>query len=220
MMDGVSTMDTGNNAGLLQLNIEAIAEVKVLTSAYQAEYGRASGLQITAVTKSGTNQFRGSVYEVRRDSDWNANSWQNKKNNQPKTVTKQDDFGYSIGGPVGKPGAGNKLFFFFSQEWRPRKAGGSHDASACRRRSNAPAISRRRSTTTAPSSVHPRRVHRAAVHGGQHARLLRRRRRGRQDSADELYQIGLNILKQYPMPNLAGAGISYNYEITAPASAL
>ena len=124
MMDGVATMDTGNNAALLQLNIEAIAEVKVLTSAYQAEYGRASGLQITAVTKSGTNQFRGSVYEVRRDSDWNANSWQNKQNNQAKTVSKQDDFGYSIGGPVGKPGAGNKLFFFFSQEWRPRKAGG------------------------------------------------------------------------------------------------
>ena len=43
------------------MNVESIAEVKVLTSVYQAEYGRSSGLQITAVTKSGTNQFRGSV---------------------------------------------------------------------------------------------------------------------------------------------------------------
>ena len=80
MMDGVSTMDTGNNQPVLFLNVEAIAEVKVLTSGYQAEYGRASGMQITAVTKSGTNQFRGSVYDVRRDSDWNSNSWENKQN--------------------------------------------------------------------------------------------------------------------------------------------
>ncbi len=46
------------------MNVESIAEVKVLTSVYQAEYGRSSGLQITAVTKSGTNRFRGSAYDV------------------------------------------------------------------------------------------------------------------------------------------------------------
>lgn len=49
MMDGVSTMDTGNNGILLQMNVESIAEVKVLVSNYQAEYGRSSGLQISAV---------------------------------------------------------------------------------------------------------------------------------------------------------------------------
>src|SRR5215469_601623 len=57
MMDGISAMDTGNNGQMLTLNIESIGEVKVLTQGYQAEYGRSSGLQITAVTKSGSNQF-------------------------------------------------------------------------------------------------------------------------------------------------------------------
>ena len=57
MMDGVSAVDTGGNQQLLQLNPDAIAEVRVLTSGYQAEFGRGSGLQITAVTKSGTNRF-------------------------------------------------------------------------------------------------------------------------------------------------------------------
>ena len=52
-------MDTGNNGQMLNMNIESIGEVKVLTQGYQAEYGRSSGLQITAVTKSGTNRFRG-----------------------------------------------------------------------------------------------------------------------------------------------------------------
>ena len=64
MMDGVSAMDTGNNGQMINMNIESIGEVKILTQGYQAEYGRSSGLQITAVTKSGTNQFRGSGYSL------------------------------------------------------------------------------------------------------------------------------------------------------------
>ena len=111
-MDGISTMDTGSNTVMLQMNMESIAEVKVLVSGYQAEYGRSSGLQIMAVTKSGTNQFRGSVYDVERNSDWNANSRTNNLNGHPKTISKEKDWGYSIGGPVGKPGGNNKLFFF------------------------------------------------------------------------------------------------------------
>src|SRR5262249_48252656 len=106
----------------LQMNPEAIAEVKVLTSGYQAEYGRSSGLQITAVTKGGTNQFHGSLYDVERNSDWNSNSWVNKINGTPKAVDKQPDWGYSLGGRVGKPGGRNTLFFFYSQEYRPRNA--------------------------------------------------------------------------------------------------
>src|SRR6185503_18898675 len=85
MMDGVSMMDTGSNRVLIQMNVESIAEVKVLVSNYQAEYGRNSGVQIAAVTKGGTNRFRGSVYSVLRDSDWNANSKTNILNGDPKT---------------------------------------------------------------------------------------------------------------------------------------
>ena len=86
MMDGVSTMDTGNNGQLISMNVDSIAEVKVLTQGYQAEFGRSSGLQISAVTKSGTNRFRGSVYDIERNSDWNSNSWANVKNGDPKPV--------------------------------------------------------------------------------------------------------------------------------------
>src|SRR5204863_7817682 len=123
MMDGVGVMDTGSNRPLLQMNVESIEEVKVLASNYQAEYGRSSGLQITAVTKSGTNRFRGSAYDVERNSDWNSNSRVNTLNGDPKTILKEKDWGFSIGGPVGKPGGNNKLFFFYSQEFEPRTAG-------------------------------------------------------------------------------------------------
>src|SRR6476646_4990436 len=122
-MDGVSTMDTGSNRAIIDLNVESIAEVKVLVSNYQAEYGRSSGLQITAVTKSGTNRFRGSVYAVEHNSDWYSNSKTNQLNGDPKAVLKERDWGYSLGGPIGKPGGANKLFFFYSQEFSPRTAG-------------------------------------------------------------------------------------------------
>jgi hypothetical protein len=119
MMDGISAMDTGNNGQMINLNIESIAEVKILTQGYQAEYGRSSGLQITAVTKSGTNRFRGSAYDLQGNSDWYTNSWVNAKNGDPKPKATSKTLGYSIGGPIGKPGGSNKLFFFYSHEYRP-----------------------------------------------------------------------------------------------------
>ena len=69
-------------------------------------------------------------------------------------MNKQRDWGYTIGGPVGKPGGNNKLFFFYTHEYRPRTAGNTVDElpHADRARSAA-ATSRRRSTTTARSTT-------------------------------------------------------------------
>ncbi len=119
MMDGISAMDTGNNGQMINMNVESIAEVKILTQGYQAEYGRSSGLQITAVSKSGTNRFRGTAYELFQNSDWNSIRTINRLNNDPKPKAKSKTLGYSIGGPIGKPGGANKLFFFYSHEYRP-----------------------------------------------------------------------------------------------------
>ena len=123
MMDGVSTMDTGNNGQMLQMNVEAIAEVKVLTSGYQAEYGRSSGLQITAVTKSGTNRSAARSTTSSATPTGTRTAGSTRRTALPKTVSKERDWGYTIGGPVGKPGGNNKLFFFYSHEYRPRESG-------------------------------------------------------------------------------------------------
>ena len=125
-LDGISTMDTGSNGQMLSLNTDAIAEVKVVTQGYSAEYGRASGLQISGITKSGSNQFRGSLFDIKRDSNWNSNSWANVRNGNPKAVSKQTDWGYTLGGPVGKPGGKNKLFFFYAEQFSPRTSGGGN----------------------------------------------------------------------------------------------
>src|SRR5512144_54381 len=79
-IDGVANIDTGDNGGnMATTNTEAISEFKVLTSSYQAEYGRAVGGQVQVVTKSGTQSFHGSGYWFGRTSSWDANSWTNKR---------------------------------------------------------------------------------------------------------------------------------------------
>jgi hypothetical protein len=208
MMDGISAMDTGNNGTMLPMNIESIGEVKILTQGYQAEYGRSSGLQVTAVTKSGTNRFRGSLYDVERDSDWNSNTWVNAKNGDPKPVVRENDWGYSIGGPVGKPGGNNKLFFFYSHEYRPRN-NPINNGNPIRLR--VPTLLERQGNFSQsldqngapiPQLLDP---------------LTRQPVPGNVFPAGSLYQTGLALLNRYPNPTLEQRpGTNYNYEIQPP----
>jgi hypothetical protein len=217
MMDGVGVMDTGSNRPLLQMTVESIAEVKVLTSVYQAEYGRSSGLQITAVTKSGSNRFRGSLYAVMRDSDWYANSKANILNGNAKPTLKEKDLGYSVGGPIGKPGGNNKLFFFYSQEFAPRTSGGNvqrYRFPTALERAGDFSQTRDQNGVAYPYIKNPN-VAGACTAADQTACFADGGVLGR-IPAGNLYQIGLNILKQYPMPNLDQPGVAYNFEVTRP----
>src|SRR5882672_995758 len=129
-IDGVANIDTGDNGGnMATTNIDAVAEFKILTNAYQAEYGRAVGGQLQVVTKSGSQNYHGSGYWFGRRSGWNANSWTNKRAAAPAPVgngaliippqSARNDYGFTLGGPVYIPGVFNedkkKLFFFWSQ---------------------------------------------------------------------------------------------------------
>ena len=125
-IDGVANIDTGDNGGnMATTNLDAIAEFKVLTSSYQAEYGRAVGAQVQVVTKSGTQNFRGSAYWYGRRSEWNANTWLNNRAGIPLPESSRNDMGYTLGGPIYIPGRFNtekrQLFFFWAQEWQRRK---------------------------------------------------------------------------------------------------
>lgn len=125
-IDGVANIDTGDNGGnMATTNIDSVSEFKVLTNAYQAEYGRAVGGQIQVVTKSGTTDFHGSGYWYGRRSGWDANNYLNKRQTPeiPLAKTSRNDSGYTVGGPVSFPGFNEekrKLFFFWSQEWQRR----------------------------------------------------------------------------------------------------
>lgn len=125
-LDGGDNMDNGSNSTLnVYPNIEAIAEFKVLTSNYGAQYGRNGSGTIEVETKSGTQSFHGSAFEYLRNDFFNANEYFNNAANLPRPPYKKHDYGYTIGGPVYVPNHYNadkkKTFFFWSQEWRKEK---------------------------------------------------------------------------------------------------
>ncbi len=92
--------------------VEATQEFQLQTSVFNAEYGRFSGSIVNIVTKSGTNDFHGSVYEFFRNDALDANDFFNNANNLPRTVLKQNQFGATFGGPIRR----NKHFIFGNYE--------------------------------------------------------------------------------------------------------
>src|SRR5712692_1018849 len=113
-IDGGDNMDNGSNATLnVYPNVDAIAEFKVLTSNYGAQYGRNASGTIEVETKSGTNKFHGTASYYGRNQIFNAFNYFDDKT-APKPSYKKHDWGYTIGGPIWK----NRTFFFWSQEWR------------------------------------------------------------------------------------------------------
>jgi hypothetical protein len=126
-LNGIGDVDTGNNGGLnASVSNDSIAEFKVLTGSYQAEYGRSAGAQIQLVTKSGSSDFHGSGYLYHRNEGLNANTFLNNirpqfgLNATPKPLFRYNDPGYTIGGPIPlrQGNIRNKVFFFWSQEWQ------------------------------------------------------------------------------------------------------
>ncbi|MCI0663061.1 MAG: Plug and carboxypeptidase regulatory-like domain-containing protein, partial [Acidobacteria bacterium] len=96
-VDGATNFNLGNNTGLLvTVNPDAVQEVKILTSNYQAEYGRAGGGYVMITTKSGTNQFHGSGRYFRRHDSLNANSFFNNANLRPRNIYRYNFYGYDV----------------------------------------------------------------------------------------------------------------------------
>jgi hypothetical protein len=108
-VDGAFNLVAGSNGSLMNnVNSTFIQEVKVQTSNFSAEYGRNSGVAFNVVTKSGTDQIHGGLFEIFRNDKMDARNFFSVN----KTQLRYNDFGGSIGGPIRK----DKVFFFFGQE--------------------------------------------------------------------------------------------------------
>jgi hypothetical protein len=145
-VDGVSA-NTGNGVGAVPgqatsgtlpglttfggtnslVSVEAMQEFQVQTSTYSAEYGRSPGGQISIVTRSGSNEFHGTVFDYLRNDKLDANDWFANRARQARPPERQNDFGGTFSGPIFLPRFGeggsqpwyngrNRTFFFFSYE--------------------------------------------------------------------------------------------------------
>ncbi|MBK9171141.1 MAG: TonB-dependent receptor [Bryobacterales bacterium] len=100
-------------------SVDAVQEFTIQTSTYAPEYGRQPGAQVAIVTRSGTNTLHGSAFNYLRNDKLDANSWFGNFNGLSRPALRQNDFGFTLGGPVALPNlydGRNRTFFFASYE--------------------------------------------------------------------------------------------------------
>ncbi|MBI1788962.1 MAG: TonB-dependent receptor [Acidobacteria bacterium] len=197
-LDGVTSLDTGSMVGpYLAPSLDAVAEVKVLLSNYQAEYGRSSGGTLNTVIKSGTRDFHGGLYYFFRNEKLNANEFFNNRNRLPRPRYRFNNPGYFVGGPVLLPGTDfnrkrDKLFFFWSQDFLP---------------------------LTIPSTVQNQTFPTALERAGNFSQsgvnvldpVARTPFPGNVVPANRVDANGQKLLSLFPMPNTVGPGGQYNW---------
>jgi hypothetical protein len=126
-LDGANVTDTRGSDGfnsVLQIPLDSVQEFRTTIAGQGADLGHTAGGQVTLLTKSGTNQFHGSVYEYNRNTDFEANDWFSNRANVARPALIRNQYGVSVGGPIKK----NKLFFFYN--WEGRKDRSQSAASA------------------------------------------------------------------------------------------
>jgi hypothetical protein len=115
-LDGISVSDvqgSGSISGGIPIpNPDTLDEFKVQTGLYDAAFGRAAGANVSVITKTGTNQYHGTIFEFLRNDVLNANDFFLNMTGQHRPDLKQNQFGFSLGGPIQK----NKLLFFGSYQ--------------------------------------------------------------------------------------------------------
>ena len=191
LIDGVDMNETVDNRIAYQPSPDALAEISVETNNYSADVGNVAGGVISNVIKSGSNQFRGNVFEFYRNSDFDANTWSNNRSNAKKAERTQHIFGATIGGPIIK----NKLFFFADYQGTILDQPGSATASV------APAAWR----TGDLSSLLPGTVIRDPVTGVAFP--------NNQIPLNRISPTAIGILNSpdYPLPNRDVTGVTGNY---------
>src|SRR6266481_6769270 len=113
-----------------QMSPDMVQEVKVLTSSYDPQYGSSTSGQITMVSKGGTSQYHGAMFEYARNKALNANTWTNNFNGKPRSPDNEHNFGANVGGPIQFPHlyhgtSKHHSFFYFNWE-SYHQAGGSN----------------------------------------------------------------------------------------------
>jgi Carboxypeptidase regulatory-like domain/TonB-dependent Receptor Plug Domain len=128
LIDGVSVTNFEPNSGILQVlytpSVDAVQEFKVQQTNFSSEFGFSGGTVINLVSRSGSNQFHGGLYEFNRNAALEANSFFNNLNHQAISPLSRNNFGGTFGGPIRK----NKTFFFFDYEGLRQTTGDSRTA--------------------------------------------------------------------------------------------
>jgi hypothetical protein len=189
-IDGVDMNESIDNLVAYQPSPDALAQISVETNNYAADTGNVAGAVISNVLKSGSNLFKGNVFEYYRNSSMDANSWSNNRSHAAKPERRQDIYGGTLGGPLLK----NRLFFFGNYQGTKFNAPGSETISV------APDSWRHGDLSTLATTI------KDPLTGVAFA--------NNQIPAGRISAIANNLLNNlafYPLPNRSVTGVTGNY---------
>jgi hypothetical protein len=197
-IDGIANDKMIDAGASTLLPVEATQELKVLTNNMSAEFGRTGGGVISVISKSGTNQFHGNLFEYLRNADLNANEFFANKAGAPRTPFVFNQFGGSLGGPIRH----DRLFFFFNYE-------GLRERNTQSQTITSPTLAQRSgdfSHTFAPNGslitiYDPLTTHPDPAHAGSY---LRDPFAGNIIPTERISPVASAVLSYYPKPNLPG----------------
>ena len=218
LLDGAAnTTEYDFNAEADVPQVDAIQEFKVLTTAYAPEWGRTSGGIVTFATKSGTNQFHGSIFEYARNNAFDASGFNANAAGRSQPHFQRNQFGGAVGGPVIR----DRTFFYSTFERLLQSTAGSFTGTVPTALERQGDFSQTRDTngnliliydprTTMPDPTAPAGT----------TRYVRTPFDKNVVPSQYLNSVGLNLLKNYPLPNRPGQGASSvnNYFSNAPTT--
>ena len=201
-IDGVDNKDNGGGGNnFVNLNPDAIAEFKVLTTNYSAEYGQNAGAIINLAVKSGTREFHGAAYEYVRNDAFDARAF----NAIQKQKLRFNNWGWNLGGPVYIPGKfntdKNKLFLFGGMEFKRYRQGAINTWNV------PPTAIRNGDLSSLAASQWPKDPLTGQVFPGGAIPTAR------------LSKNMVRLIQNYPAPNFVGSGGNLVFPTTAPNDA-
>ena len=193
-LDGIDVNDQQGNAGfnaVLPVPLDSVQEFRTTVAGVGADQGRSSGGQVSLVTKGGSNQFHGSLYEFNRNTYFAANNWFNNRAGVARTPLVRNQYGASLGGRLIK----NRAFFFFNWEDRKDRSGAS-------------------ATRTVPSETFKQGIVKVALSNGTTADLNAADIAAVDPKGTGINSYMLDLFKQYPSGNdpksSADGGLNFN----------
>lgn len=205
-VDGVNNMDVGSNATLLVFpSIDAIQEFRVERNSFSAEFGQAQGAVINLITKGGSNQFHGAAFEFFRNDALNATDFFLNSGNRPKQVLRYNNFGFNFNGPIKK----DRIFFFYSEEWRRERRGAVLTAKVPNQFERVGDFS---GPLTGPSPVDPNNC------TGTGAQRVCQPFPGNRIPAGRLSDVGLALMNIFPLPNAPNPNQNWVDSVTQPVN--
>jgi hypothetical protein len=198
LIDGGESRGTTESGNAYSVPLESVAEFKVETSTYSAEFGRAAGGIVNIATKSGTNQLHGVFYEFLRNDHLNANSWQNNRNRVPKGLFQRNEFGAAAGGRIIR----DRTFWFANYE-------GVRQGSPDQALSSVPTATQKRGDFSDTLDRNGRLVMvydplTTRADTANPGRFIRDQFAGNRIPASRVHAISSNVIPFWPEPNRAG----------------